>query len=225
MQYFRDPYLIQKKDKLNLLQSPEKRLGLYFWQLGQVQCGHKSCVCAIAQQENRKNRWGLKCCCSRNQAAVLLQLAFLKAFLAKQQLLVYYTRELESKAIKRPYHAVLSRDTYPALSWNHTSPQISNPQTIINIIRCPTLIVKALCLKVESHKAVGFEKYKVHYCLATIRQMQLTTNSASFSAFLHALLVLCFVYRRPRIRNMPALYNTRKLFVEKWLSPQNLCYG
>ena len=97
--------------------------------------------------------------------------------------------------------------------------------TIINIIRCPTLIVKALCLKVESHKAVGFEKYKVHYCLATIRQMQLTTNSASFSAFLHALLVLCFVYRRPRIRNMPALYNTRKLFVEKWLSPQNLCYG
>ena len=89
----------------------------------------------------------------------------------------------------------------------------------------PTLIVKALCLKVESHKAVGFEKYKVHYCLATIRQMQLTTNSASFSAFLHALLVLCFVYRRPRIRNMPALYNTRKLFVEKWLSPQTLCYG
>ena len=79
MQYFRDPYLIQKKDKLNLLQSPEKRLGLYFWQLGQVQCGHKSCVCAIAQQENRKNRWGLKCCCSRNQAAVLL-LRVLKGF-------------------------------------------------------------------------------------------------------------------------------------------------
>ena len=105
------------------LEAQKKRLGLYFWQLGQVQCGHKSCVCAIAQQENRKNRWGLKCCCSRNQAAVLLQLAFLKAFLAKQQLLVYYTRELESKAIKRPYHAVLSRDTYPALSWNHTSPR------------------------------------------------------------------------------------------------------
>ena len=54
---------IGKKDKrVVYFRAAKKRLGLYFWQLGQVQCGHKSCVvCAVAQQENRKNRWGLKC--------------------------------------------------------------------------------------------------------------------------------------------------------------------